>query len=312
MGLQQDIDRNIEKHGAEGVVEYIGYLNGPAGLPAAPSCGDCGRILLRDRFVKWQNGPLDMEFIAAPIRGLPEPFEGFTIAVISDIHMTRRFMLADEVLAGLSSVPPNLICILGDTADGGTVNVKPLEPFLERLASLAPCAAIFGNNEYASAAMADLRAAYERAGIALLEDQCVRIERGGAVMRLVGLQDPWAYVARLNKKREPGQPNTEPIKPVAAPNTFDVLMIHRPHRASRYMMQGFAFAMAGHAHGGQWRLPGGRGVFSPGQGLFPKLTSGLYWAEGKPFVVSRGLGNHEFPIRLHNRPHLPIIKLIKQ
>lgn len=45
--------------------------------------------------------------------------------------------------------------------------------------------------------------------------------------------------------------------------------------------------LSGHAHGGQIRILG-RGVFSPGQGLFPKYTKGIY--EGR-LVVSAGCSN---------------------
>ena len=45
--------------------------------------------------------------------------------------------------------------------------------------------------------------------------------------------------------------------------------------------------ISGHAHGGQWRVFG-RGIFAPGQGLFPKYTSGLH--EGR-LIISRGTSN---------------------
>ena len=45
--------------------------------------------------------------------------------------------------------------------------------------------------------------------------------------------------------------------------------------------------MAGHAHGGQIRVSG-RGVFSPGQGLFPRYTYGV--VDGR-MVISAGAGN---------------------
>ena len=48
--------------------------------------------------------------------------------------------------------------------------------------------------------------------------------------------------------------------------------------------------MAGHAHGGQWRFFG-RGIYAPGQGLFPKYTSGLYREGGEILAVSRGMTN---------------------
>jgi predicted MPP superfamily phosphohydrolase len=68
---------------------------------------------------------------------------------------------------------------------------------------------------------------------------------------------------------------------------------------------------SGHAHGGQFRIPFlKKGIIAPNQGLFPKYTSGLYSSNnGIQVMVSRGLGNSIIPIRINNRPHLPIIRL---
>ena len=62
---------------------------------------------------------------------------------------------------------------------------------------------------------------------------------------------------------------------------------------------------AGHAHGGQIRLFG-HGLYAPGQGFFPRYTSGVH--DGR-FVISRGLTNHSFPPRILNRPELVILHI---
>ena len=67
----------------------------------------------------------------------------------------------------------------------------------------------------------------------------------------------------------------------------------------------------GHAHGGQFRLPGIGGLYAPGQGVFPKYTAGLYTMEATTMIVSRGLGNSLFPLRLHNCPELVAVTLKK-
>jgi predicted MPP superfamily phosphohydrolase len=48
---------------------------------------------------------------------------------------------------------------------------------------------------------------------------------------------------------------------------------------------------------------------APGQGLFPKYTSGIF-AEGETeMIVSRGLGNSIIPIRINNRPELVVVRI---
>ena len=66
---------------------------------------------------------------------------------------------------------------------------------------------------------------------------------------------------------------------------------------------------SGHAHGGQWRVPFLGGIFSPSQGFFPKYTSGKYIQNDSTLIVSRGLGNSSFPIRINNRIELVLVTL---
>ncbi|MGL4953699.1 MAG: metallophosphoesterase, partial [Culicoidibacterales bacterium] len=67
--------------------------------------------------------------------------------------------------------------------------------------------------------------------------------------------------------------------------------------------------LVGHAHGGQVRLPFTEGVFAPGQGLWPQLTSGVHTQAETTMVISRGLGNSAFPIRVQNRPEIVTVTL---
>ena len=58
--------------------------------------------------------------------------------------------------------------------------------------------------------------------------------------------------------------------------------------------------LSGHAHGGQIRVMG-QGIFSPGQGLFPKYTAGIHRGKYGSMVISRGLSNpYSYVPRLGN------------
>jgi predicted MPP superfamily phosphohydrolase len=287
-------------------------LDGGQWLPPVwPPYVYSGEPLTRtERFFAKLNGPLDLETIDTPTRGLPADLEGFRIAVVSDIHLSKRIELGEETLRAVMSARPDLICLLGDMVDGHTASAEPFKPFLRALAGVAPCAAAMGNNDYVCGHLGAFRAYCAEAGIPMLEDESRVIRRGSAGIRLIGLQDANAFAYHIPVKREGGMPGVSVIKASGDPSVVDVLLIHRPRRAARtLMMGGFALALSGHAHGGQWRLPGGQGLFSPGQGLFPRYTSGRYPVGGGWLVVSRGIGNHEFPIRINNRPHVPVAVL---
>ena len=53
----------------------------------------------------------------------------------------------------------------------------------------------------------------------------------------------------------------------AAKKCFSILLTHEPQYLEQYAESGVNLVFAGHAHGGQFRLPGGQGLFSPGQGV---------------------------------------------
>ena len=90
---------------------------------------------------------------------------------------------------------------------------------------------------------------------------------------------------------------------------FKLLLCHHPEYYPVYIKPlDIDIILSGHAHGGQWRLFG-RGVFAPGQGLFPALTSGVY---DNRLVVSRGLANTAGVPRIFNPTELVIVKLIPQ
>ena len=90
---------------------------------------------------------------------------------------------------------------------------------------------------------------------------------------------------------------------------FTVLLSHRPELFEEYAKSGVNLVIAGHAHGGQFRLPFVGGLFAPNQGFFPRYDSGLYEKNNTKMVVSRGLGNSAVPIRFNNRPEIVVIEL---
>ena len=92
-------------------------------------------------------------------------------------------------------------------------------------------------------------------------------------------------------------PQLEWLEDFAARDGYHILLCHHPEYYPRYLKpyDSIDLVLSGHAHGGQWRFFD-RGIFAPGQGFFPKLTSGVH----QRLVISRGLSNTtRFP-RLNN------------
>ena len=90
---------------------------------------------------------------------------------------------------------------------------------------------------------------------------------------------------------------------------FTILLAHRPEQFPSYVAHGIDLVLSGHAHGGQFRIPFVGGVVAPDQGLFPRYDAGLYEQGDTRMVVSRGLGNSTFPVRVNNRPEVVLVEL---
>ena len=89
-----------------------------------------------------------------------------------------------------------------------------------------------------------------------------------------------------------------------------VLLCHKPEHYIKFMRgRALDLVVAGHAHGGQIRLPFIGGLLAPEQGLFPKYTSGVHKLGAVTMVISRGLGNSLFPFRIFNRPEVVCLQL---
>ena len=71
----------------------------------------------------------------------------------------------------------------------------------------------------------------------------------------------------------------------------------------------FDVMFSGHAHGGQFRLPFIGGLYAPAQGILPKYTAGYHEGKNNGLIISRGLGNSGFPLRLFNRPEIVVLTI---
>ena len=91
----------------------------------------------------------------------------------------------------------------------------------------------------------------------------------------------------IPSKQITGKIDTEFLKVFAEKEGYKVLLCHHPEYYKTILPYNIDLILSGHAHGGQIRI-GGQGLFSPGQGLLPKLTKGVY--DGR-LVVSAGCSN---------------------
>lgn len=239
-----------------------------------------------------ENTTVQVQPVVLPLKGLPEAFAGYRAVMVSDVHLPRNERFIRRLLSLVAAQKPDAVWIVGDLVNRhDRFDAAGLKALAEGLAAIAPCYAVTGNHERQTRECEQRYARIlHRAGITLLRDESVAVEKDGEQFTLYGVS------ARVPKK----QPDALP-RPIVA-------LAHHPEYAEAYAAAGFAAAISGHAHGGQVRI-GGQGLYAPGQGLLPQYTSGSYCVGDMTLFVGRGLGNGTCPVRVGNSLHLPVIFL---
>ena len=255
-------------------------------------------------FLVWSNTALELTECVIGSDSLPESFDGFRIAVISDLHNAEFGKNNANLIELLRRSKPDIIAITGDLIDSRRTDIGVALDFAGEAMKIAPCYYVTGNHE---ARIPDdytaMRAGLVELGVTVLEDARTELESGGDSIVLLGTNDPMF-----------NEDDTAEIKDqfaglVNENDGFTLLLTHRPEFFEIYAEQGVDLTLCGHVHGAQIRLPFIGGIYTPSQGFFPKYDSGLYFEGDSQMFVSRGLGNSVFPIRINNRPELVIIEL---
>ena len=256
----------------------------------------------------WANRALEQTTYSISSEKLPDAFEGFRIVHISDLHNTEFGQDNEKLLKMVAVAKPDLIAITGDVIDSRRTDMDIAFRFVQEAAKIAPCYYVTGNHESRLDDYDRLKDGLQERGVVILEDGSVNMERDGAVIRVLGVDDP-AFVpvyspeeisALMDVKLRNIQPDNE---------IFTILLSHRPELFDVYVQHGLNLVLTGHAHGGQVRMPWIGGLYMPGQGLFPEYDAGMFVENGTTMIISRGLGNSAFPLRVNNRPEVVVIEL---
>ena len=256
-------------------------------------------------WVIWDNNRITVTEYTIKDAEIPENFSGYRILQISDLH-NAEFGEDNEILLNqISRLHPDMIVITGDLIDSYHTNVDISLAFIREAVKIAPTYYVFGNHEVRiPESYTLLKDGMEKAGVVVL-DQPVTLEKDSQTISLLGVADPSAM---SSDSRYYTQIVGSMLKDVMPEETvYSILLCHRPEVFDAFVENGIDLAFTGHTHGGQVRIPFLGVIFSPDQGLFPKYDSGLFTEKDTTMIISRGLGNSLFPLRIFNRPELVVV-----
>ena len=227
------------------------------------------------------------------------------LAVVSDLHDTRWGRQERVLVRALTRAAPDAVLLPGDFFSERDASPHS-EALLSQIAPAYPTFWVRGNHESNHVHTAMLQETMAAHGVTEIAGRAVRRTVRGTSIGIGGADDPAAADTACTGRQ------IAAARAAIPPEDFAVLLCHRPDLVSFYEGSGFDLVVCGHAHGGQWRIPGLlNGVYAPNQEIPPRWAGGEYRLGGTTMIVSRGLTRHAYGIpRLFNRPELVVIDLL--
>lgn len=244
---------------------------------------------------------------------LPESFDGFKIAQVSDFHSTYSWFQADieSLISKLKNEKPDIIVLTGDSVDtNDDFKIGVTKTFVKTISEIAPVYIITGNHEITlGKTLPDFLSELDDFdNVMIMRNTNTMINKGDGHVNLIGIDDP---VFLPDRDAIPDLISSLIIDS----SEYNILLSHRPEEFDAYVKSGVDLVFTGHAHGGQVRIPFVGGVYTFEQGLWPKYTSGVFVENDTSMVISRGVGNSTpliSKLRINNSPELVVVTLEKE
>ncbi|MDR1828622.1 MAG: metallophosphoesterase [Methylobacteriaceae bacterium] len=219
-----------------------------------------------------------------------------TVAALADFHAGEHVMPIGRVASIVdraNAVGADMILLLGDYTTGfynvpGNVAAADIARELKRLSAPFGVYAIIGNHEWwtdeaalqRKAGPTEMGAELLKAGIPVLANQAVRLEKDGKAFWLAGLDSQWAY--------HPDGAHDLPATLAMITDDAPVLMLAHEPDIFPDLPEHIALTLSGHTHGGQVRLFGWSPILMSKYGnryIYGHVVEG-----DKHLIVSGGLG----------------------
>jgi len=269
-----------------------------------------GTIVTRDDFYfKVQNVIVDE---------LPPGFEGYKIAVFSDLHLgnwNNRYKIMETIIKMINEGKPDIIVFGGDLINNFENETVGWEPYFKRLKGRQGNYAVLGNHDYGDyskwktekAKAENLEKTKENIrnlGFRLLLNEHVELVKGADTITLAGVEnygsghfdnhgDLTAALKGTNPKRK------------------KILISHDPNQWKEEVVaikKDIFLTISGHTHAGQIGILYRNIHFSPAAIIYPEWD-GLYSEDNQYLYVNRGAGFVGIPIRLGVPPEITLIVL---
>jgi len=257
--------------------------------------------------------------VTLEFENLPQAFDGFTIAQISDIH-SGSFDNAAAVQRGIDMVKAqnaDLFVFTGDLVNNAHWEIDPYIHMFSQIKAPYGQYSILGNHDYgdyiqwnSATEKADnlqkLKDQHKKLGYRLMLDENVKISKGDESIVLIGVQNWGRGFIQIG--------NLDKALTGVDPNSFKVLLSHDPthwEEKVRYHQVPVQLTLAGHTHGAQFGVEAAGLRWSPVQYRYLDWA-GLVSQNNRYLYVNRGFGFLAFSGRLGIWPEITVITLKKK
>ncbi|MBQ3194669.1 MAG: metallophosphoesterase [Oscillospiraceae bacterium] len=227
---------------------------------------------------------------------IPDSFDGYRIAVVSDLHAERFGEKQQTLIAMLRESECDLICFPGDIVSHDTTDFSPVWELLDGLGGI-PMVYVAGNNELSLKNYDFFLSELGNRGVTVLDDMTepsLPVSNGTDSILIHGY-------SFTDSRRLSGR------LPVSEKGFYNILLYHDPYCFPEAAMLDYDLMLSGHIHGGVIRFPL---IGSPLEWLnLEPFTKGLYTSRAAALIVSGGLGSHESLPRFFNAPEVVLITL---
>ena len=232
-------------------------------------------------------------------RDVPETFDGFRIAFISDLHYKSLFKEKDlDSLVRLLIAQQADVLLMGGDYQEGCEHVPELFAALAKVKTPMGTYGVMGNNDY-ERCHEDIVREMKRYGMHVLEHKVDTLRRNGQQILIAGVRNPFDL-------KQNGKSPTLGL----APEDFVILLVHTPDYIEDVSVANTDLALAGHTHGGQVRIFDYAPIIPSHYGS--RFLTGLKYNTAKvPMIVTNGIGTSNRNIRIGAPSEIVIITLYR-
>jgi hypothetical protein len=234
----------------------------------------------------------DYRIVRLPLTfpNLPAGLQGLTIAQVSDVHsgvyMTERDIR--DIVEIVNGLHPSLIALTGDHVDNNDAQIPAVHNTMRLLKSDYGVYGCLGNHDHFATAE-KVTAALQAINVTMLDNAHRTLTINGEKLSIVGVDDAGRGAGNFA--------NLDEAVKGLDPESFNVLLSHRPDFFTKAKSSGMDLTLSGHTHGGQVGIEFWRINLNPVY-LVHKYARGLYHEDGKQLYVNVGVGMVGVPIRL--------------